>query len=152
MRNDDMNILFKTPLFVISLRQHVRNVRYAWFTFNSWLCIQICGLYLPGNSGDFRGALSARLFGGPQDCLSPRNNTVFFTSYVEMKLHWGGHFLKFYMKTTTKMKKKLDAEIIKTCNLSNESICRPPQSRETVPLIVLEYIRCTKRKDADKKL
>ena len=38
------------------------------------------------------------------------------------------------MKTATKFKKKHDAEIIKTSNLSLKIICRPPQSCETIPL------------------
>ena len=37
------------------------------------------------------------------------------------------------MKTAMK-KKKCVAEILKTTNLSNKIICRPPQSRETIPL------------------
>ena len=41
------------------------------------------------------------------------------------------HFLRFYMKTWTR--KNLDAEILKTSNLSNKIICRPPQFRETIP-------------------
>ena len=35
---------------------------------------------------------------------------------------------------TPKKKKKLDVEIIKTYDLCNKIICRPSQSRETIPL------------------
>ena len=39
------------------------------------------------------------------------------------------------MKTKTKTNKKLYAEILKTSCLCNKIICRPSQSRETIPLI-----------------
>ena len=57
--------------------------------------------------------------------------------YVEMEHRSGSHFWKLYMKTTTKTKKHL-AEKLKTSYLCNQIICRPSQSRETIPLIEFE--------------
>ena len=56
------------------------------------LKIEICGLSLPVNSGDFRGAFSAWLFGCPADYFSPRNYIGHLKSYAEMKHRSGGHF------------------------------------------------------------
>ena len=43
-------------------------------------------------------------------------------------------FLKILYENADKCKKELDAETLKTSKLSNKIICRPPQSRETIPL------------------
>ena len=43
-------------------------------------------------------------------------------------------FLKILYENTIKNKNKLDAEIIKTSKLYNEIICRPPKTRENIPL------------------
>ena len=42
--------------------------------------------------------------------------------------------IKFYLKKQTKIKSKRDAETLKTSNQSHKIICRPTQSRETIPL------------------
>ena len=55
-------------------------------------------------------------------------------SYVEMKHRSKRPFLKLLYENADKNEKKLDAEIIKTYDLCNKIICRPPQSRETIPL------------------
>ena len=44
------------------------------------------------------------------------------------------------MKTPTNIK-KVDIEVLKISNLSNKIVCRPPQSRETIPL-TLKFLNC----------
>ena len=54
------------------------------------------------------------------------------------ELYWNeaplsGAFLKILYENADKNENRLDGEIIKTSKPCNEIICRPPQSRETIP-------------------
>ena len=107
----------------------------------------ICGLSLPGKSGELRGLpwsiprmtfwLSARLFESPE---------LYWSFY---KLCWNEAplrrpFLKILYENADTNKNNHDAEILKTSNLSNKIVCRPPHSRETIPLsFIVLYVHCT---------
>ena len=104
------------------------------------LNIEICVFSLLENSEDLRAAFSAWLFGCPQDCLSPRNYTGPLTSYIcwnEAPLR--RTFFKILYENDDKNKQKHSKEIFKTSNLCNQIICRPSQSRETIPLKNLHF-------------
>ena len=83
--------------------------------------------------------LSARLFESPE----------LYWSFDE--LCWNEAplrrpFLKILYENTDKNKNKPDAEITKTYKLSNKIICKPPQSRETIPLtnnIKIRFVNCS---------
>ena len=80
------NMLFPPQKFTVSTASFVTMFFSAVNKALKVINIEICGLSLLGNSGDFREAFYASLFGCPPGCFSPLNYIVHLKSYTEMKL------------------------------------------------------------------
>jgi hypothetical protein len=99
------------------------------------------GVILPGSPSLKRGK-------NPPDCClrtSPLHRSKFSRvhptprSREPYKRYWQSiHMLNFTYEDDIKIKNKHVAEISRTFYLSTETISRPPQSRETIPLILLK--------------
>ena len=68
----------------------------------------------------------------PDPAMNLGSESTTLSRKVEIK-----NSIKILYENADKNKKYLDAEIIKTTNLCYKIVCRPPQSRETIPLRIL---------------
>ena len=105
-------------------------------------------IYCPARAGNPRQLLSGQMFLRTVDLRMNKSPELPYYArlFESPELYWSFYklcwneaplrrpFLKILYENADKYKKELDADTLKTSNLSNKIICRPPQSRETIPL------------------